>query len=270
MTAQQPGSIGNAVPDDAGGIMRRIQALEAQVRQLSAQNLAGALQIDPNTGDLTFSGPGTLNIVAGGSINVKDPDTGNTIFYSGTATIPDGSGRTQMISQFRRDDNTAGLAIGDFGTAPGHAHLQAMVWYDRNGNPVFADDTVGGKGIAAPYIPFGPFMSNTVPTDTTTSSTYTTLQTALGDWMNPKISIQILVLASDSTTKGNVRVIDQSGNVIGAPIAIAAGSYSYYTIGPVAMPGNFKDALSLNIQAQRTAGSGTIGVRGISALGRAN
>jgi hypothetical protein len=249
--------IADAMPPGPDDLARRVADLEKLVQRLAAVNAFNAATIDK----------GGLKVINGGSIAVIDPATGRTVAYLGQGTIPDGSGRTQMVALFIRDDGTPALELADLGTIPGHAHQQALQWFDRSGNIVIADDTLSGKGIAVPYVPFGPFMSNTAPTDTTTSATFTTLQSAVGYWMNPKVFIQILVRSSDATTTGNVRVLDQSNNQIGSTQAVAGNDFKYVNIGPIAMPGNFKDSLSLNIQAQRTAGAGTIGVRGIVAIG---
>ena len=74
--------------------------------------------------------------------------------------------------------------------------------------------------------------------------------------------------ASDLTTAGEIRVIDEDGTQIGTTITVPAGAFAYYNIGPVAVPGTFKESKSLNLQARVTAGAGTIGVRGIFAEGR--
>lgn len=250
--------IHSVAPDDPYTSLRReIQELRQQVRELAAARTLENATI----------GQGGLQITNGGGVTVVDPTSGRMVFYVGSYGFLDGSGRTQMVMLSFRDDGTPALQMLDGGVVNGHTHQQALQWFDRASNIVFADDTNGGQGIAVPYIPFGPFASNNVPTDTTTSATYTTLQTAIGYWMNPKVFIQLIVRSSDSATTGNVRVIDQAGNVIGAPVAVAGNDFKYVNIGPVAMPGSFKLSVSLNIQAQVTAGTGTIGVRGVGAIG---
>jgi len=254
----QPGNFGAGWAPDDSWLVRRIEDLERTVREMRAARTLESSSI----------GAGGLSVNAEGGISVLDQTTGSQVFYVGYAPMFDGSGRKQMVVYlFRGNDGSAAMTMVDAGTSPGHPFSQAMQWFDRSGKVVLADDTVGGQGIAVPYIPFGAFMSNSAPTDTTTSATFTTLQTSIGYWMNPKVFIQLLVRASDGTTAGEVRVIDQSSNVIGGVQTVTAGLFSYINIGPVAVPGNFKDSLSLNIQARRTSGAGTIGVRGIVAIG---
>ena len=105
------------------------------------------------------------------------------------------------------------------------------------------------------------------PIGTTTSGTFVTLQTALGSKMNPKIAMQVMA-RSDPGTSGEVRVVDEDGTQIGSTITVPAGTWTYYDIAPTALPGAFKEPKSLNLQARRTGGTGSIGVCGISAEGR--
>jgi hypothetical protein len=236
---------------------RQIRDLQRQV-----QELAAAKTLENST-----IGQGGINVTQGGSITTT-ATTGNatSIFGALPAQFNRLDGTPQQGSVLLREDGTIAVAVADLSPTTSPIR-QAFQVQDRTPNIVFADDTNSGKGIAVPYLNFGPFQSNSAPTDTTTSATYATLQTAIGYWMNPRVFIQILVRSSDASTTGNVRVIDQANNVIGSPIAVAAAAFQYVNIGPIALPGNFKDSISLNIQAQRTAGTGTIGVRGIGAVG---
>lgn len=246
-------------PEPLDELVRR---LEQRVQQLEAK--------------LGQRGP--VNVVQGGTLNVLQDDgtavaqigdiggqvairlyypDGSLAFYSGM--FPDGRVETVMY----RDDGSTAFRIGGALGQP-----QFFAGYDRSGNIVLSDDTTSTVGIATPYIPAGAFQSNSAPADTTTSGAFTTLQTAQFSKMNPRIAMQILARASDGATSGEVRVVDEDGVQIGGTITVAAGAFQYYSIGPVPVPGAFKESKSLNLQARVTGGTGSIGVRGIFAEGR--
>ena len=252
----QPGTPGNSIPvTDIDALARRLRDMEREIAMLKANTLGrNGITVNNSSGGLLarigqiFSGLFGLRIVY---------PNGATQMWAGE-TAP---GVVQTL--FYRSTGSLAFAIG--GSAGGHQYAAV---YDRSGNSVLSDDTISGVGIGVPYLQAGPFQSASAPADTTTSGTFVTLQTSVFSKMNPKIAMQILVRCSDGTTAGEVQVIDEDGAAIGAPITIPAGAFGYYNIAPTALPGAFKDAKSLNIQARRTTGAGTIGVRGISAEGR--
>lgn len=244
------------------------ESLEEKVSRL--ERLVAELQAQ-------VSQRGKLNVVQGGALEVLRADgtpvarigeiagyvgvkvyyeSGQIAFYSGELT--DGTVGTVMF----RDDGTIAFSITG---VPGQPQFAAI--RDRAGTAIVTDDTTSGVGIGVPYIPWGPFVSASVPTDTTTSTSFVTLQSALSAKMNPRITMQILGRSSDASTTGEIRVVDEGGVQIGATISVAANAFQYYNIGATTLPGAFKANKSLNIQARVTAGPGTIGVRGIYALG---
>jgi hypothetical protein len=236
-------------------INRRIRNLE------NASPMQAGVQI--TNGGLTMKG--------GGAFQILDAITQNIVTFIGKVSIPDGSGRTQMASFFSRDDGTVALALADLGTVLGHLHQQALQWFDRSGNTVVSDDTVSGQGLARPYIPLGVWADYlSFPTATTTSPTFVSLQALFGYKQHPKLNIAVTVHSSDSSTTGEVQVVDQDGNVLGGVQTVAGGEYQIVSIGPVALAGAHEQSIQLNIQARVTAGSGTIGVRGLQAVGVAS
>lgn len=251
----QPGTPGGQIPvRDLDGLARRLRDIEREIALLKA-NALGRNGI-------------TVNNAAGGMLaRIGEIFTG---LFGLRIRYP--SGQTQMLAgeiapgvvelQLRRSTGSLAFAVG--GSAGGH---QYAAIYDRTPQAVISDDTISGVGIGVPYIPWGPFVSNAQPTDTTTSGTFVTLQTALGSKMNPKIAMQVMA-RSDVGTTGEVRVIDEDGTQIGSTITVPAGTWTYYDIAPTALPGAFKEPKSLNLQARRTGGAGSIGVCGISAEGR--
>lgn len=203
--------------------------------------------------------------ISSGGLTFIDPNTGNVTGQIGLGGFNDGSGRTQMRTAFYRADGSLAFIIADLGSVPGHTFAQALQLFDRLGNIWAADDTTSGQGIAKPYIPIGFFTDNTVPTSTTTSTSFTTLQTLVGYKQHPKVIMQVLVYA-DSGTTGVIQVVDQAGNVLGST-TLTSGQFGYVTFGPVALAGAHELAVSLNIQGKVTSGAGKVGARGVSAHG---
>ncbi len=243
-------------------MIERLRHAEDQIQKLWAANSrreklnvvqGGTLDVLASNGSVVAS----IGEAPDGSVatRVYYPD-GSRAFLAGT--LSDGTVETLMY----RDDESLAFRIGG---APGQP--QFFAGYDRSGNIVVSDDTVSAVGLATPFIPWGPFQSNSAPLDVTSSGSFTTLQSALGRKVNPRISMQILGRASDGSTSGEIRVIDEDGTQIGGTITVAAGAFQYYNIAPTALPGAFGDSKSLNIQGRVTGGGGTIGARGIVALG---
>lgn len=119
---------------------------------------------------------------------------------------------------------------------------------------------------SAAVVSMGPLVDAAVPgtfPTPPTSSTWVTMQTGFVYRAQPRVRLDVLVSSPDVSTTGNVQLVDAAGNVIGT-IPVAANTSSYQTLGPVAWPaGTWTpfDGMYLSLQAQRTAGTGTIGVR---------
>lgn len=210
---------------------------------------------------------GGVTVTKGGSIRVVDVD-GTVIAVIGALPAAynriDGSSQPGVI--FYREDGSKAAFLGDLNPLV-PPYKQSFQMMDRAGNVWAADDTNGGQGVALPYLSMGPAQSNAAPTDTTTSATFTTVQTWTGYWMSPRLFSQIIVRASDGTTAGEARITDANGVQIGSTVTIAAGAFAFANIGPAAIPGTFGTGISLNYQVRRTAGAGTIGLTCISAIG---
>jgi hypothetical protein len=252
-----PGFMPRAVEGD-DWVSRRMQHLQRQIDQLAAARSADATQI----------GAGGITITAGGSVRIVDT-SGTTIAIIGTLPSPfydraDGSAQSGII--YYREDGSTAMVLGD-GNATVPPFQQSLQIYDRGGATIVADDTNSGQGLARPYLTFGAFADNTAPTLTTTSATFATIQTLIGYKQHPNITAQILCRSSDGTTTGEARLVDQGGTQVGATVTIPASDFTYHTISPAAVAGAHLAQISLNLQIRRTAGSGTIGARGVSAIG---
>lgn len=236
-------------------IPKKAQTIEGHISELYRRmhNIENSNTID---GGATFSK---------GALRGVDPNNGETVFFVGLAPIPDGSGRMQMIVDLQRDDGTSALQLTDDGTTPGHTHQQAFQLFDRSGNIWAADDTTSGQGMARPYIPICNFVDATVPTATTTSTSFVTLQSGSGFKQHPKIEGQILVYADTGTT-GTIQLVDQASNVLFTH-TLTSGEFDYVNFGPVALAGTHEQTITLSIQGKVLTGAGKVGARGVSAIG---
>lgn len=224
-------------------------------------------QVDINDGGHIDLNDGSyLAVNDGGAFRLETP--ANIVVVSmQRSDIPDGSGRTQQTFAVGREDGTLALSLADYGTVFGHPHHQNIAMWDRNGGVLFTDDTDSGQGLAWPLIALGVWASNSYPTDTTTSSSFQTVNTLSGYKQHPRVVVGVLARCDDPATTGEVRVTDQDGNVIGGVATLSAGAYVQFTIGPAALAGTHGQSIGLNLQVRRTAGTGTVGARGLMAVG---
>ncbi len=248
-----PGTLGNIVPraGDPGAIMRILQDLQRQITEdRGARTLAAS----------SITGGGIT--VAGGLITVLD-GSGNVLCTIGTNT--DGS---IGLRTFRPAGTPMFSSMGQ-----GTGGLNYTQVNDKFGFTAFNDDPLLG-GLQRPYLPMGPLVDASTPGTVqapTTSATYVTMQTGYCVRSHPRVRWDAIVSSSSAGTTGNVQLIDASSNVIGV-VAVPANAVSFVTLGPVQWPAGTwapGDGQYLSVQAQRTAGTGTIGVRttGLSGQG---
>lgn len=256
---QQPGQIANIVPirDDAGAIMRMFRQQAQDIQALQGAQTLNAATID--AGGCTITDGGFLRLTTA---------AGQVILFVGNTAIPDGSGRTQQAFLLWRDDGSAALAMADLGTINGHTHQQALVWFDRNGDGVFADDTTSGSGIASPYTQEGTFVDITPPTNTTTSTSFVAMQWADVYQQHPKLTASVLVQTPSGTT-GQIRMT-VGGVQIGSTVAVPSATFQQLTIPIAAWPGGsyaFQQRVVVQLEAKVVTGAGAIGVRALSLWG---
>lgn len=234
--------------DEIARLRKRVEALESGSR-------AGSTSVD--NGSFT---------VKNGLFRVQNPNNGNFVIYMGNVTNVGGGDWASQGWIYKRGNGTTAFAL--YGPDD---ESQYWALYDEAGNIIVSEDAGAGQGLARPWLPlqFVDSTSVSAPTATTTSASYVALQTTRYRRQHPKIRAYILVRASDGTTTGEVRVgLGGSPDVqIGANIIVTAGMYSGAVIeGDV--PGTWDQEVELEIQAKRTAGAGTIGVRCMGAWGR--
>lgn len=225
-------------------IQRKFADLEREIRELRAERRLGQSTIEA----------GSLQIT-GGQLVVLDTD-GTPL--AGLGDLGNGYHGTVLY----RSGGAVALAV--FGTGTG----SALSWYDRSGNQVVEDDGVSARGLARPYIPLTFGDVTTAPTSTTTSGSFAEIIRGAAPIQHPVLYAYVTVLASDASTSGEVRMaID--GVAVGPTVPVGLGEYNAKGIGPFAVPdpGTYGQIRTVSIQARRTAGTGTIGVRVLSAYG---
>jgi hypothetical protein len=176
-------------------------------------------------------------------------------------------GHKQMTVAFWRDTGEIAFELVDAEpTIDGFQQYWSL--FDRAGNRTVSDDATSGQGLARPYLPVVFYDYPAYPTQTTTSTTFETLQRASAAVkQHPRIQVGVLV-RSDPGTTGQVRLWDATHGVqVGSTISIGEDDYQGYNIGPVALTGDHMEGVDLDVQARVTSGPGSIGVRVTTAYG---
>lgn len=105
-----------------------------------------------------------------------------------------------------------------------------------------------------------------VPSDTTTSATFVTLQQARIMFQQMRMRTQILIRSSASDTTGEVKVMI-NGVQWRSTFSVVGSYYGYNEWGPAEIPVDYyAQHLGVQFQARRTAGAGTIGIRVIQCV----
>ncbi|WP_457028115.1 hypothetical protein [Kitasatospora sp. P5_F3] len=240
------------VPRD---ILDELRELKARLRLVE-----GRAQIRPALSEIKG---GTVTISEGGQLIVKAPG-GQTVFYVGRVSPdhPDFSPQQGLIAS--REDGTPALTIWS-ATGTG---VQPIVLWDHLGQSIFAEDLVAG-GLAGPNFGSDAWYGVTeVPAWTTTSGSFVTCMSLPWKKWHPRVQGAFLARCSDGSTSGEIRLLDGSGAVIGTAV-LGLGAY---TVGSVtgSITGAHQGDQTLVWQARRTAGAGTVGVRGLSTWGIAS
>ncbi|MEU8264488.1 hypothetical protein AB0C02_28180 [Micromonospora sp. NPDC048999] len=228
-------------------IMRRLRDVERLVREGAAGRRLEASSV----------GQGGLSVKDGGSMRVIDRD-GSVLSRIGDLG---GGVRGTWIARAGGEP-----AFGVYGTGVGDDVGFAGL-YDRSGQYVVTDDAQSGRGLARPYIPI-PHGEVSPPTTSTGSTSFVTMAEGLTAIQHPVLLVYGLAMCSAGTA-GEVRVSLDDPGPVGPVESIAAGAYRFFYLGPFAMPysGEYGMLHTIQIQARRTAGTGTIGVRVLSILG---
>ncbi|HEY2086240.1 MAG TPA: hypothetical protein VGH54_09475 [Mycobacterium sp.] len=136
--------------------------------------------------------------------------------------------------------------------------------HDPLGNLIFGADIDAGSGILKPRLsatPTSPGAATTV-----TSASWVEAFTLAGRRQNATWEVRFQATC-DAGTTGSVRaVISGTSTELHAPTAIADGD-SYAAAWSLALPGGWDDYVLIEIQGERTGGSGNLRVRPYSVAG---
>lgn len=249
--------IHNVAPSDPmTAVNRRIAALEQLVRELASA---------PTLQNSTLA-QGSLNVVGGqmvinGGDFVLEDTTGTVTFRVGAQQYGD-----RGISVFRADGSIAMKVAKIFGAGDSAQRLQ---FYDLSGASVGGDAALSPSGFDSPHMPLVWRPVDRSDAKTTTSATFVSLFEHRGVRGNPGLPIQFSVLCSDATTAGEVQVIDTATGTGLSPFfaspwvgTIPAGTTTATTLTAPALglPGAANAAYTLQVQARRTAGTGTVSI----------
>lgn len=205
----------------------------------------------------TISGGAGLTITDGGALRLEAADGTDTL-YVGPVGAPLSDGTRQPGVILRRNDGSVALALWDPIPSAGD-YNQFLGWFDRAGHIVVSDDTDSGAGLARPYLSGAFYPSRAQDFLKTTASGFETIWRERRQKQHPKLYVEAWGATDAAGTTGEVRVM-VNGAQLGTTKVATSGVVTGYTFGPAAVPGNFGDTLSVEIQAYRTAGAGQVQV----------
>jgi hypothetical protein len=238
------------MPDDGDDWLgRELKKLREEIAELrTARSLENA-----------FIGRGGITVGEDGALTVKDSD-GHVVAIIGAlpAAYNRSDGSRQPGMAVYREDGTLAAFLGDFNaTTP--PYKQAWQVTDRAGNIVMADDTNGGKGLAAPWVGGGVVLADTnvVRWPQTTSASFIDVASGWYRVQNPRLSWDIAAVC-DAATAGEIRLL--VGGVQVSTTQTVGTSFVDWFASNVALPAGtaIGAIVSVELQARRTSGAGSI------------
>ncbi|MGZ0151869.1 hypothetical protein ACXJJ3_32755 [Kribbella sp. WER1] len=248
------------LPANDDAIIRRIQSLEAEVRELRAARRLEASTI--GRGGIT---------VQGGAIILRDAN-GNEIARMGAREdlLPSPSGDVQPGFILRRNDGTIAFTLDDPDPNT-YGYRQLLKMHDQQGHIIFQEDYVQGWGLSNPT--FSHAMSPLTPNlwPGTALGTYQNMLFAQLQVWNPLLDVGIVGTCTKTTpvTSGTIQLL-MGGLVVGTLTVPDDGYYEKnFTIDFTTIPGMAPGSVvQLLVQAKRDAGAGSIQANYNWVLGR--
>lgn len=235
-----------------------MRELHASSTQQTIAVAAGGLDVQP----------GSTASISGGDLIEQDPTTGTVLVRIGAQPFGD------LGSAGYRSDGTVAWRIGKAFSANDTQQIYAE--YDRAGQIIGGDAQLSSSGFDSPHLPHVWCPVDRSDAKSTTAAAFTTLFEHRGLRGNPGLPIRFSVLCSDATTAGQVRVVNADTGAVLAPLfgsawigTIPAGTTTETTVTApaLALPGAAGDPYRLQVQACRTAGSGTVSVAITNSIG---
>lgn len=195
--------------------------------------------------------------IKGGLLRMLSAVTGGTsTFYVGPVSpnLPDGSYQPSVI--IRRNDGTVALLLWD--PRPDlDGYNQFLGWYDRSGNAVITDDTQSGQGIGRPYLPGVGYPAQARHWPSGGAGGWEALYRVRHNKQQPRLAVQAWGSCDTAGTTGELRVM-VDGVQLGATQSVTSGAVTEFVFGPTAVAGSFGQLLNVELQVQRTAGTGLV------------
>lgn len=172
----------------------------------------------------------------------------------GTWLLKVGKGaQDKYFLSIRRDDGTVAFEIGTTQAGP-----QFWALWDRSGHIVASDDAASGQGLARPWLPHGTVnvLSSSIPTHST-NSWFAIQSTGSVIKQQPYVELEALVLSTGGGV-GEAR-FTINGSQVGTVMSITSGLFAWQTRQTIALPGNYDDRVTVEVEVQRTNGAGSVG-----------
>jgi hypothetical protein len=220
-------------------ILSRLSALEKQVKEMRRGTLSNA-------------------VISSGNLEVRTSD-GHTIMRVGELAF---NGEiVSGIATYRRDGSMQRI---EWDNEVGGG---SWAMFDDSGNIIAAEDSVSGQGLATPWIGMHatPMTAVATPTQSTTSATFAALWRTHGVCQHPRIRVRV-VTKLDVGTTGEIRLAI-GGVPVGTMVELPSGDNTYRLLeGPVA--GAHLSDITVDVEARRVAGAGTVRIEVVSVVGR--
>lgn len=238
-------------PPDFGST---IKGINARLRSITTQAQSRKPFTQIKTAILTLVG--SLVVKGGGTITVQDNDGHGVITLGNQGISPSTGARITGIT-VKRPDGT--LAFTIYSTPDGSFDFSAL--RDSAGTIVLSDDGQSRQGLATPWLPMPvPTPNQTSTFASTTSTTPDTIASSSAYATHPRVRVDLIGRA-DAGTSGTVTVtVNGSGG--SGPMTIPAGG-NVRLGATFGIPGwgdtvGFLDLITVEITAQRTAGTGSV------------
>lgn len=257
-------------------IFDRLRSIERQLQALQTtsplNNAAMSGRLRMHSGGTILVEDGRIDVVGGEGIKVHDlggftleDQDGTPVTYIGGLTggqmRPDGTPQPAFVQY--RDDGTVAISVYD--PVPGDAYQQFVAIWDRSGNWVLTDDTNSGQGIGRPWLPVPFYRARYTDWPASTSGTFETVWRTVVNKQHPKFFIGVAHTSDASGTTGEVRVLVDGVQLDAtASVGFIVGS-TLFGSDPIA--GDHMEAVTVEVQARRTAGTGGIRCEPYTAAG---
>lgn len=238
-------------------VLEYIQQLEKRIQNLERSQRVGNTAIDDGS-----------MVVNNGAIVAKHPN-GEELFRTGTGTTTLPFDVDPTDGYVTRINRANGVKVFEVFSSADGTEGKALI-NDRQGNEILGDDWLIGKGLSRPYLAYSwyPISEFFAPPVSTSNASYEGAWVVEGNLQHPAIFVNVRVIA-DAGTAGNIKLRD---TFFGVDIWTAAVTTAFNgTLSSTStIPGgrSYGENFSLELQVQRTAGTGNIRTGLVLAYGR--